>query len=369
MFRKVNKRGFAKLINAVLHRIIRARRREREHMSVNKNFLSTADYSVSGLEELLRQADNYKKNKGKMSDELRGKTLAALFFNPSTRTRTSFDVAMYQLGGHMISLDPGKGSWGIEVKEGVVMDGDAEEHVKDATRVLCRYVDAIAVRAFPKFKNWQEDRQDLLLNAVAKYASKPVINMETIVHPCQALAMMMTLREQFGQVKRKKITVLWGYHPKGLNSAVANSASLAAGQFGMDVTIANPKSYDLDPLFLKQTKAFCEANGSTFDVVHDPDEGVEGADFVYVKSWGSLEHYGNFDKYKEEHDKNQHWVLDGKRFNKTNNGYFSHCLPLRRNMNVTDEVIDSPHSLIIDEAENRLWVQKAILANLLGRTI
>lgn len=330
------------------------------------NFISTGDYSKEELEKIIVHAMKYKNDKNKMTKELHGKTLAALFFNPSTRTRTSFDVAMYQLGGHMITLEPGKGSWGIEVKEGIVMDGDAEEHIKEATRVLNRYCDGIAVRAFPLFKNWDEDKNDPLISAIVKYSTKPVINMETILHPCQALAMMMTLKEKLKNVKRKKMTLLWGYHPKGLNTAVANSAALVAGQFGMDVTIAHPKGYDLDPLFVEQTKAFCEKNGSVFTIVHDPDQAVEGADFVYVKSWGSLKHYGKFDAYKKEHDQNKNWVLDADRFKKTNNGYFSHCLPLRRNMNVTDAVVDSQHSLIIEEAENRLWVQKALLAKLLG---
>ena len=329
------------------------------------NFISTIDYSKEDLDLLITQAIAYKNSKNKMTGELSGKTLAALFFNPSTRTRTSFDVAMYQLGGHTITLEPGKGSWGMEFKEGIKMDGDAEEHVKEATRVLNRYTDGIAVRAFPPFKNWEEDKLDPLISSMVKYSSKPIINMETIIHPCQALAMIMTLKEKIGPTKKKKMTMLWGYHPKGLNTAVANSAVVAGGQFGMDVTIANPKGYDLDPMFVNKTKEFCEQNGSNFEIVHDPDEGVEGADFVYVKSWGSLNHYGQFDKYKAEHDKNKNWVLDGERFKKTNNGYFSHCLPLRRNMNVMDEVIDSPNSLIIDEAENRLWVQKAILAKLL----
>lgn len=330
------------------------------------NFISTADYSTQELERMIQQAAAYKADRNRMSGKLAGKTLAALFFNPSTRTRTSFDVAMYQLGGHMVSLEPGKGSWGIEVKEGIVMDADAEEHVKDVTRVLNRYCDGIAVRAFPPFRNWEEDREDRLLRSMVRYSSKPVINMETVIHPCQALAMMMTLKERFKNVKRKKMTILWGYHPKGLNTAVANSAALVGGQFGMDLTIANPRGYDLDPVFLEQTRTFCENNDSEFRVVHDPDEGVENADFVYVKSWGSLAHYGQFERHQKEHDRNRNWVLNGERFQKTNNGYFSHCLPLRRNMNVTDEVVDAPHSLIIDEAENRLWVQKAILAMLLG---
>ncbi|MBI5001814.1 N-acetylornithine carbamoyltransferase [Candidatus Woesearchaeota archaeon] len=330
------------------------------------NFISTADYSQEELEKIITQAVKYKHDKNKMTGELSGKTVAALFFNPSTRTRTSFDVALYQLGGHMITLEPGKGSWGVEVQEGIVMDGDAEEHIKEATRVLNRYCDGIAVRAFPAFKNWNEDKKDPLINAMVKYSSKPIINMETILHPCQALAMMMTLKEKMKTVKRKKMTLLWGYHPKGLNTAVANSAALIAGQFGMDVTLAYPEGYDLDPLFIERTKEFCRKNGSTCTIVHDPDKGVEGADFVYVKSWGSLKHYGQFDRFKAEHDKNKNWILDARRFKKTNNGYFSHCLPLRRNMNITDAVIDAQKSLIIEEAENRLWVQKALLAKLLG---
>ena len=272
---------------------------------------------------------------------------------------------MMQMGGHTVCLEPGKSSWGMEIKENAVMDGDAEEHLKDGTNVLCRYADALAVRCFPKFLDWAEDKQDLILYNIAKWSSKPVINMETVTHPCQALAMMLTIKEKLKEPKKKKFLLTWAYHPKSLNTAVGNSAGMMASMYGMDVTVANPPGYDLDPYYLDIMKEQCKKNGSKFEVVHDQEKAFEGADFVYAKSWGSLEHYGpKFDKALQ--DSNKHWIVDPKKMALTNNGLFSHCLPVRRNMIVTDSVIDSPASVCYDEAENRLHVQKAILFKLLG---
>ncbi len=327
-----------------------------------KNFIAVENHTKEELEELIELANQYKEDK--FSDELKGKTLIAMFFNPSTRTKASFDLAISELGGHYICLEPGKSSWGIEVEEGVVMDKDSEEHLKDATKVLCRYGDAIAIRCFPQFKDWNVEKEDTILKNLVKWSDKPVINMETITHPCQALAMTMLMKEKFSDLKKKKFVLTWAYHPKGLNTAVANSAGVIASMFGMDVTIANPPGYDLDDDYLNLMKEHAEKNGAKFEVVHDQETAFQDADFVYAKSWGSLAQYGDFQP--EIQNQHKHWIVDQKKMDMTNDAYFSHCLPVRRNMIVTDEVIDSEKSLVYEEAENRLHVQKALLKKLMG---
>jgi len=326
-----------------------------------QHFVAIENHTREELEALIELAQHYKANP--LDNVMQGKSLVTLFFNPSTRTKVSFDLAAQQLGGHAVSIEPGNSSWGIEPREGVVMDGEAEEHLKDATAVLCRYADLLALRCFPKFQNWQEEKKDTFLNNMVKWSTKPVINMETITHPCQALAMMMTILQRIGSPKRKKFVLTWVYHPKPLNTAVANSAGVIASRFGMDITLVHPAGYELDPYYTDMMQLDCQKNGSRFEVVHDMDEAMQGADFVYAKSWGKLSEYGNFDL--TAHATQQHWRVDEAKMRLTNNAYFSHCLPLRRNVKATDAVLDSSHSLIYDEAENRLHVQKAVMATLL----
>lgn len=335
-----------------------------------KNFTAIENHSFDEIKEIIELADFMKIDENKYSDLLKNKTLISMFFNPSTRTKTSFDLAMNQLGGHCITLEPGKSSWGIEVKEGAIMDGEAEEHLKDGTKVLCKYGNAISVRCFPKFIDWNEEKKDEILKNMVKWSDKPVINMETISHPCQALSMLMTMKENFGSfenLKGKKFVLTWAYHPKGLNTAVANSAAMIASMTGMDVTIANPEGYDLDQDYVEQFKQNCANNNSKFEIVHNMSEGCENADFVYVKSWGPIKEYGKFksDGFLEKHSKNKNWIVNDEIMQKTNNAIVSHCLPVKRNMLVTDSVLDSEKSVIYDEAENRLHVQKAILTKLL----
>ncbi len=329
-----------------------------------RSFLGTQDFTREEIEGLLQLASDMKrKGHGK---PLAGKSLALLFFNASLRTRTSFDLAMYQLGGHAVALHPGKDAWGMEVREGVVMDGEAEEHIKEGTTVLARFFDALAVRCFPKFQNWAEERKDPVLAAIAKWSSKPVINMETIVHPCQELALALTLKEHLKAPAKKKFLLTWTYHPKPLNTAVANSAALITSKLGMDLTILRPRGYDLDDGFMRDVAGNVERNGGTLRVTDDIDAAYRGADFVYAKSWGSLSHYGRWEEEKPIRDGLKHFIVDARKMALTNGAKFSHCLPMRRNVKATDEVIDGPASVIYDEAENRLHTTKALLASLLG---
>ncbi len=334
-----------------------------------KHFLNTQDWTRPDLDALLEQATRFKRDK--LGDQLRGKSIALLFFNPSLRTRTSFELGAFQLGGHAVVLAPGKDAWPIEFDTGVVMDGEAEEHIAEVARVLSRYCDLIAVRAFPKFQDWQVDRQDRVLRGFAKHATVPVINMETITHPCQELAHIQALQEHFGStdLRGKKYVLTWTYHPKALNTAVANSALTIATRYGMDVTLLCPTpDYVLDERYMDFGARNVAENGGSLSVSHDIASAYDGADVVYAKSWGALPYFGRWEQEKPIRDQYRQFMVDSEKMARTNNGVFSHCLPLRRNIKASDAVMDSPACIAIDEAENRLHVQKAIMAALANQT-
>ncbi|HRO27315.1 MAG TPA: N-acetylornithine carbamoyltransferase [Luteimonas sp.] len=333
-----------------------------------KHFLNTQDWSRAELDALLAQAAQYKQHK--LGDALKGRSIALVFFNPSMRTRTSFELGAFQLGGHAVVLQPGKDAWPIEFDLGTVMDGDTEEHIAEVARVLARYVDLIGVRAFPKFRDWAYDREDRVLKAFAKYSTVPVINMETITHPCQELAHVLALQEHFGtsDLRGRKYVLTWTYHPKPLNTAVANSALTIATRMGMDVTLLCPTpEYVLDERYMGWAQDNVAESGGSFRVSHDIESAYTGADVVYAKSWGALPYFGNWDPEKPIRDRFKHFMVDEAKMALTSNGVFSHCLPLRRNVKASDAVMDSPSCIAIEEAGNRLHVQKAIMAALVGR--
>jgi N-acetylornithine carbamoyltransferase len=330
-----------------------------------KHFLNTTDWTRDELDAVLQLAARLKQDP--ISTKLAGRSIALLFLNPSLRTRTSFELGMQQMGGMAIVLQPGRDAWGIEFSAGVVMDGQAEEHVSEVAGVLSRYCDLIALRAFPGFVDWQTDRQDPLIRALARHASVPVINMETIVHPCQELALMLTLREKLGTVAGKKMVLTWTWHPRPLNTAVANSALLISSTFGMDVTLLCPEpAYVLDQQFMDQARENAAASGGSLTVTHDIEAAYSGADVVYAKSWGALPHYGRPEQEWTLRKKYRHFMVDEPKMQLTNRALFSHCLPLRRNVKATDAVMDADYCVALDEAENRLHVQKAVMASLLG---
>lgn len=332
-----------------------------------RHFLTTQDLSRDELERLLDAAEGYRTTR--FGDALRGKSVALLFLNPSMRTRTSFELGTWQLGGHAVVLQPGKDAWGIEFSPSAVMDGDAEEHIAEVARVLSRYVDLIGLRAFPKFVDWQEDRQDKVLKSFARHAAVPVINMETILHPCQELAHAMMLRDRLGtkDFRGRKYVLTWTYHPKPLNTAVANSALLIATRLGFDVTLLCPTpEYVLDEQFMAQARGNVAESGGSLSISHDIESAYGGADVVYAKSWGALPYFGNWGPEKPIRDAHRHFMVDEAKMALTNNAVFSHCLPLRRNIKATDAVMDADYCGAIDEAENRLHVQKAVMAWLAG---
>jgi N-acetylornithine carbamoyltransferase len=323
------------------------------------HLLNTIGMSREQLEQLIESALRFKKGDDR-SQPLAGKSVALVFFNPSLRTRASMQVGIYELGGNAVVLEPGGTSWTLEHRAGAVMDGDKTEHVAEFVRVLERYCVAIGVRTFAALKDWNEERTDPILNAFARYASVPIINLESAMHhPCQSLADMMTIREKLGAGK-KRVVLTWAWHPKPLPMAVPNSFALGAAQMGHDLVIAHPKGYELD-------EELIDAAGGNIEITNDIDEAFSGAEVIYAKSWGAKQFYGHTDEdVATRAQYRSKWIVDAEKMARTNDAIFMHCLPVRRNVIVTDGVIDSSASVVIDEAENRLHVQKSIMASLLG---
>jgi len=314
------------------------------------------------LDQLIESALRFKSGDD-ASKPLAGKSVALVFFNPSLRTRASMQVGIYELGGNAVVLEPGGTSWTLEHREGAVMDAGKTEHVAEFVRVLERYCVAIGVRTFAALKDWQEERTDPVLNAFARYASVPIINLESAMHhPCQSLADMLTIREKLG-VGKKRVVLTWAWHPKPLPMAVPNSFALAAAQMGHDLVIAHPEGYELDEELMKTSRQIAAAAGGSVQITNDTGVAFSGAEVIYAKSWGAKQFYGNTDQdIATRAQFRRQWVVDEEKMSRTNNAIFMHCLPVRRNVIVTDGVIDSPASVVIDEAENRLHVQKAIMA-------
>ena len=331
-------------------------------LAMVKHFLTTGDYSRDELDRLIDSSLQFKRERVH-SEPLAGRSVALVFFNPSLRTRASMQVGIYELGGNAVVLEPGGTSWTLEHRDGAVMDGDKTEHVAEFVRVLGRYCAAIGVRTFAQLKNWEEERTDPVLNAFAKYSEVPIVNLESAMHhPCQAMADMMTIREKLG-AGRKRVVLTWAWHPKPLPMAVPNSFALAAAQMGHEVVIAHPKGYELDDELMETvSRQARQEQEAVFEVTNDIDAAFDGAEVIYAKSWGGRQFYGTPEQdiaHRAEY--REKWIVDEPKMARTKSAIFMHCLPVRRNVIVTDGVIDSPASVVIDEAENRLHVQKAII--------
>lgn len=332
-----------------------------------RDFLAMEDWGRDGVEQLLRLAARVKR--GDITGGLERKVLAAIFMDPSLRTRSSFETGMFLHGGHALILEPGKGSWTLETEHGVVMDGASVEHVIEAARVLSRYADALAVRAFPKGGSWELAREDRIIKDFARYSSKPVINMEsTRRHPCQGLADAMTLREKLGETAHKRFVLAWAWHPKPLPTAVPASAAIAGAMMGMDVVVARPPGYALDPDDMDTIRRVSADAGGSVTETEDLDGALAEADAVYVKSWGALGAFGRPDEEAVLREPCRHWRMtaDRQRLTRGGTGIVMHCLPVRRNVEIDDAVLDGPHSVVVDEAENRLHVQRALLLEIMG---
>lgn len=332
-----------------------------------RDFLAMEDWGPEGVERLLALAGRIKR--GEVTGGLERKVLAAIFMDPSLRTRSSFETGMFLHGGHALILEPGKGSWTLETEHGVVMDGTSVEHVIEAARVLSRYADALAVRAFPRGGTWETAREDRIIKDFARYASTPVINMEsTRRHPCQGLADAMTLREKLGDTRRKRFVLAWAWHPKPLPTAVPASAAVAGAMMGMDVVIARPPGYALDPDDMETIRRVSSEAGGSVTEAEDVDAGITGADAVYVKSWGALSAFGRPEAEAILREPYRDWRMTTarQRLTRAGQGIVMHCLPVRRNVEIDDAVLDGPHSVVVDEAENRLHAQRALLLEIMG---
>ncbi len=324
------------------------------------DFIGTEEWPPEAIDDLLELARRVKR--GEVSGGLERQVLAMIFLDPSLRTRSSMETAMFLHGGHALVLEPGKGSWSLETEPGVIMDGAGVEHLIDAARVLSRYAGALGVRSFPKGTQWGVEREDRIIRNFARYSDKPVINLESVRrHPCQGLADMLTLKEKLGDPRGKKFVLQWAWHPKPLPTAVPVSAALAAAHLGMEVAIVHPPGFELDPEDMQAIAKLAESRGGQAWVSHERHSALEQADAVYVKSWGALSAFG-----RPEDERSLRVPFRDWRMSDAGKSIVMHCLPVRRNVEIDDAVLDGPQSAVYDQAENRLHVQRALLLALLG---
>ena len=332
-----------------------------------KHFTHIADLGVSGVAEVLDAAQAWKKQGP--GAHLAGKLLGMVFFNPSLRTRASFEAAMLRGGGNAIVLDVGNGVWKLEERSGAVMDGDRPEHIKEAIPVLGRYADALAVRTFGALQD-DADAADPVLNAFSALAGVPVISMESArEHPCQGLADMLTVRENFGATQGLPVTLTWAPHIKPLPKAVPHSFLLTAAAAGCEVRVVHPPGFDLHPGVLEQARTYARDAGGSVSVGHDRKAALVGSRVVYAKAWGpnTAQLAGTDAAVRVPQHKD--WILDaGAMAAAAPDAVFLHCLPVRRNVEVADAVLDGAASRVIDEAENRFHVQRVLLHHLLNQT-
>ncbi|MBS1717354.1 MAG: N-acetylornithine carbamoyltransferase [Armatimonadetes bacterium] len=326
-----------------------------------KQFITLGEMPVEEIEQLLRLAKQLEASP--INESLKGKTVALLFMNPSLRTLASFQAGVAQLGGNVFVIQPGAGSWNLEVEDGAVMDGASQEHIRDAIPVLGGYADALAVRCFAAGKDLATDLTDGLIRKMAAMSPVPFINMESAAaHPCQALADWKTLDDLEAPRAGGKFVLSWAWHPRPLPYAVPISAAEMALLRGMDLTISAPEGFDLPQETMHQLGKLGKVT-----VTRDPLEATEGAHAIYAKSWCAPAFYGKPEEEAEARKELRHWCANESWFeNADPSARFMHCLPVRRNVEVTDDVIDGPRSATLQQAKNRLHVQKAVMAAMLG---
>ena len=301
-----------------------------------KQFFSPAD--LGDLHKAFQEALEIKNNRYGHVELGRNKTLLLIFFNNSLRTRLSTQKAAMNLGMNVIVLDVNQGAWKLETQRGVIMDGDKSEHLLEAIPVMGCYCDLIGVRSFAQFQNKADDYSEAIINQFIKYSGRPVFSMESAtVHPLQAFADYITI-EEHKTVERPRVVLTWAPHPKALPQAVPNSFAQWMVAAGYEVVVANPEGYDLDPQFTV---------GAT--LTHDQDEALRGAHLVYEKNWSAYDD----PNYGKVLSKDMNWTVSAEKMALTDNAFFMHCLPVRRGMIVTDDVIEGPRSLVIPEAANR----------------
>jgi len=319
-----------------------------------KQFISA--YDIKDIDALVEKALAYKTNPFRHKNLGIQKRIGCLFLNPSMRTRLSTQIAAQNLGMEVIVFNVGSEGWALEFEEGAIMNGTTVEHVKDAAPIMGNYFDILAIRTFPSLKNREEDYSEKYIKQFIKYAEIPVMSLESAtLHPLQSLTDIVTIVEDRrnslkGTENKPKIVLSWAPHVKPLPQCVANSFSQWINAWGQaDFVITHPEGYELDKEFTKSAT-----------VIHDQNEALQNADYVYVKNWSSYKEYGQVlitDKS---------WMLTNEKLKRTNNAKVMHCLPVRRNIELSDEILDGPNSLVTQEASNRVWAAQAVLSEILA---
>ncbi len=312
-----------------------------------KNFISVND--VDNVSKLINDTLEIKKQPLKYRELGKDKTLGLFFFNPSLRTRISTHKAARNLGMDVIVLNADKDNWGLEFEEAAVMNGKKAEHIKEAAAVIGKYFDITGIRSFPTLTEKETDEDDTVIKQFMKYSGKPMISLESAtLHPLQSLADMVTIYENWNFNKKPKVVLTWAPHIKPIPHSVANSFSEWANKIECEFVITHPKGLELNSLYTGNAK-----------VVYEQDKALKDADFVYVKNWSLYNDYGKF--YNGGYD----WMIDKKKLELTNNAKIMHCLPVRRNVELSDYALDSENSIVIKEAENRVFAAQAVLKNIL----
>ncbi|MEI7488718.1 MAG: N-acetylornithine carbamoyltransferase [Chryseobacterium sp.] len=314
-----------------------------------KKFTSVSD--VKNLQEIIKKAVQIKENPLSETEKGKGKTIGLVFLNSSLRTRLSSQIAAQNLGLNVLTLNAAQEAWNLEFTDGAVMNGDTVEHIKDAIEVLNQYCDIIAVRCFAGMKSKEDDVNESILSQFEQYAKVPVISLESATrHPLQSLADCITITENWKEERKPKVVLTWAPHIKPIAHAVGNSFAEWMQEMDVELVIANPEGYDLDKNFTKDAK-----------VVHNQDEALKDADFIYVKNWSSFDDYATMPEVKEN------WMLTNEKLANTNQGKVMHCLPVRRNVELSDEVMDGENSIIYQQAKNRIFSAQAVFSEILDK--
>ncbi|MDF1797588.1 MAG: N-acetylornithine carbamoyltransferase [Planctomycetota bacterium] len=327
------------------------------------------DLNAEELNDLLDLSARLRARAGRGDQRpLEGRTVGLLFFRGSLRTRVSLEAAVHALGGFPINLTATSDFWELEHQVGAVMDGRAPEHIQDAAAAISLYVDALAIRTSLEGKAWSSERRDRSINAWAEHATVPVINMESALwHPLQALADLLTMRDQFGQLGSRRIAIQWVHSPAPTTLGPVHSLVASAMRLGMDISIGHPPGFDLDEEVLEEAREAGSAAGGRLRVCHDPVENVEGASIVYARSWRSLETWDNPTLAASRLARHEDWCITEELLEGSNDAKLMHAMPVRRNVEATDEVLDGPRSLLLAQAANRLHSQKALMTRILRR--
>jgi len=313
-----------------------------------KHFISAQD--AGNFQPLIAKALEYKTYPLKDAALGKGKRIGLLFLNPSMRTRLSTEIAAKNLGMDVIVFNVGQDGWAFEFEDEAIMSGTTVEHVKDAAPILGKYFDVLGIRTFPSLKNKEDDYSELYINQFIKYAGVPVVSLESAtLHPLQSLTDLITIQETFRENRKPKIVLTWAPHVKALPQCVANSFSQWITAWGgADFTIAHPEDYELDARFTK---------GAT--ITHSQEEALRDADFIYVKNWSTYADYGKI------YCNDPQWMLTKKKIASTHQAKIMHCLPVRRNVELSDEILDSDSSIVTQQATNRVWAAQAVLSEIL----